>query len=366
MKKLVSGLLALLILGLAACKTTDLSVNQLGSSNNVDLVVKDFELLGEVTLSAEEVKEFGPLYLFRTNRGARLNYTALLTEAAKFGADDIIDINIIVNQNRKTAPLDFFTGGKVTYTYTGTAQAIKYTTATDRVQSANQRGIEAWEIPGLQALPEVKPLPLPGQKFPSLPGSKPHPGKPGAVKAAGPERRYRVGAWGGGGNDFAVFGLVDAQLAKYFALGLEAGRTAILHEEHKTVTEVFTPPPSFIWDGSKYVRYDYPPVTNSHEEKRDIRSSASTLALFGELTFKIGSRFELDVLAGPYLSSYGGGHERGYDYSGETVSGIAVGYNIGFKLGPGLLFGAIRGGIRPSRGVDYWAGGLGYKLILPF
>ena len=50
-----------------------------------------------------------------------------MQEAAKLEADDIINVRIDMNANYTKGFFDFFTGWIRTYTYTGTALAIKYT-----------------------------------------------------------------------------------------------------------------------------------------------------------------------------------------------------------------------------------------------
>jgi hypothetical protein len=52
-------------------------------------------------------------------------------------------VRIDVHTEQKSTPFDWLTGSKTTYTYTGTALAVKYTTPIDRVESSNQRELNS-------------------------------------------------------------------------------------------------------------------------------------------------------------------------------------------------------------------------------
>jgi uncharacterized protein YbjQ (UPF0145 family) len=67
----------------------------------------------------------------------------LFAEAAAKGADDIVNVRIDVQTEEKTSPFDWLVGSQTTYTYTGTALAVKYTTPIDRVKSSNQKELNA-------------------------------------------------------------------------------------------------------------------------------------------------------------------------------------------------------------------------------
>jgi hypothetical protein len=135
MKKTIMVLAVIIALVLASCETTDFSTNQVGWSDYADIAVKDFESLGIVTLQAQEQIGFGPFQLTRYHTGSRVTYAGLFEEAKKLGADEIINVRIDVRTEEVTSPVDFFTGGKATHTYTGTALAIKYTGAMEQVKS---------------------------------------------------------------------------------------------------------------------------------------------------------------------------------------------------------------------------------------
>ncbi|GHV46414.1 hypothetical protein AGMMS49546_34360 [Spirochaetia bacterium] len=138
-----TGLIFAVVLALvmAACTTTNLTTNRSGLSDSVDTAVKDFETLGIVTLKTQEIIETTPLGLYKNITGSRVTYTSLLAEAVKLGADDVTNVRIDVQTETTKTPFDFLIGSKATYSYTGTALAIKYTNSIERVQSSNQNGI---------------------------------------------------------------------------------------------------------------------------------------------------------------------------------------------------------------------------------
>jgi hypothetical protein len=107
------------------------------------MAVKDFDSLGVISLKSQEVIATGPLHFSTEHTGSRITYSDLFTEAAKKGADDIVNVRIDVQTEQKTSPFDWLTGSKTTYTYTGTALAVKYTTPIDRVESSNQKEINS-------------------------------------------------------------------------------------------------------------------------------------------------------------------------------------------------------------------------------
>ncbi|MCL1819001.1 MAG: lipoprotein [Spirochaetaceae bacterium] len=132
MKKTIIFAAALAVL--AACSTTDFRTDTVGWADSVDVAVKDFVSVGIVTLEAREVVSTGPLYLFTEHSGGRITHAALFAEAAKLGADDIMNVRIDIKTEEKATFFDWLTGSSTTYVYTGTALAIKYTTAVERVK----------------------------------------------------------------------------------------------------------------------------------------------------------------------------------------------------------------------------------------
>jgi hypothetical protein len=143
MKKTVFFAVILAALVMASCTTTDVSTNRVGWSDYVDLAAKDFQSLGVVALKTQEVVSVSPLHMVSDHTGSRVTYAALFDEASKLGADDITNVRIDMQVEQKTTPFDWLIGSKTTYTYTGTALAIKYTAPIDRVKSSNQKEINA-------------------------------------------------------------------------------------------------------------------------------------------------------------------------------------------------------------------------------
>jgi hypothetical protein len=143
MKKAGIVLIALAAFALASCSTTNVTTNRVGWSEYVDMAVKDFDSLGIISLKSQEIIEVSPLHVSTEHTGSRITYSELFAEAAKKGADDIVNVRIDVQTEQRTTPFDWLIGSKITYTYTGTALAVKYTTPIDRVESSNQKEINS-------------------------------------------------------------------------------------------------------------------------------------------------------------------------------------------------------------------------------
>jgi hypothetical protein len=137
MKKVIVSLLILSVLFLAGCKTTDLTTNKVGWSSYADISVKDYEVLGIVTLESQEVFEASPFFINKSLKGSRIVWSDLIAEAAKLGADDVINIRIETTDRNRRVPrfVEFFTGYTYTYYYKASGLAIKYTNAVERAQS---------------------------------------------------------------------------------------------------------------------------------------------------------------------------------------------------------------------------------------
>ncbi|MCL2138507.1 MAG: hypothetical protein FWH41_03130 [Treponema sp.] len=116
-----------IFISLAACTTNDYSTNLVGASDYSTVAVKDFKTLGIITVYAQEVHYSGPFGFKKRVEGSKITFSDLMQEAAKLEADDIINIRIDMNSNYSKGFGSFFTGWSKTYTYTGTALAIKYT-----------------------------------------------------------------------------------------------------------------------------------------------------------------------------------------------------------------------------------------------
>jgi hypothetical protein len=131
MKKLYFSALILAAFALAACTTTNFSSNMTGAADYSTVVVKDFTTLGIVTVSATEIHHSSPFGFAKSIDGSKITFADLMQEAAKLEADDIINVRIDMNANFRKGAFDWLTGWTRTYTYTGTALAIKYTDKLD-------------------------------------------------------------------------------------------------------------------------------------------------------------------------------------------------------------------------------------------
>ncbi|MDR1239865.1 MAG: hypothetical protein LBK27_07110 [Treponema sp.] len=126
--RLISGLVMLALL--VGCSSTQFSNELAGRTDYVNMAVKDFTGLGIIFVESVEEFTAGPLGFKRTHTGSQITYADLLSKAAELGADDIVNIRIdITTDHEKNNFVDFFRGYKRTYTYRGTALAVKYTAA---------------------------------------------------------------------------------------------------------------------------------------------------------------------------------------------------------------------------------------------
>jgi uncharacterized protein YbjQ (UPF0145 family) len=146
MKKAVLFFAVLTALVLAGCSTTQFSNELAGRTDYVNMAVKDFEGLGIIFVQSVEEFSAGPLGFNKAHTGSQITYADLLTKAAELGADDIANIRIDINTDHvKNNFADFFRGYKITYTYTGTALAIKYTSAVD-VQAGETNSLRSGDV----------------------------------------------------------------------------------------------------------------------------------------------------------------------------------------------------------------------------
>jgi hypothetical protein len=119
-------LLPPLLLIMAGCTSTNYTASMTGVSDYATIVVKDFTSLGIITVNATETHHSGPLGFVKSIEGGKVTYADLMKEAAKLEADDIINVRIDINSNYTKSAFDWLTGWNRTYSYTGTALAIKY------------------------------------------------------------------------------------------------------------------------------------------------------------------------------------------------------------------------------------------------
>jgi len=115
------------LLAMTACSSNNYTASMAGVADYSTVVVKDFASLGMITVRATEIHHAGPFGFQKSVEGSKITFADLLQEAAKLEADDIINVRIDMNANYTQSVFDFFTGWTRTFTYTGTALAIKYT-----------------------------------------------------------------------------------------------------------------------------------------------------------------------------------------------------------------------------------------------
>jgi hypothetical protein len=130
------------VLALAGCSTTNtnFSASMNGVSDYTTVVVKDFTPLGIITVRAVETHYSSPFGFVKSIDGAKITYGDLMQAAARLEADDIINVRIDINSNYKKSTFDWITGWTRTYTYIGTALAIKYTERMNTQYSDPQLG----------------------------------------------------------------------------------------------------------------------------------------------------------------------------------------------------------------------------------
>lgn len=126
LKKPLFTLLLPLALLSGGCTSVNYTSSMAGVSDYATLVFKSFFVLGTVTVSAAETHRAGPFGFVKSVEGSKVTYNDLVHAAAKIEADDIIDVRIDINTAGKTSFADWLTGWTRTFTYTGTALAIKY------------------------------------------------------------------------------------------------------------------------------------------------------------------------------------------------------------------------------------------------
>lgn len=112
---------------MASCATSvDKTTAKQGWSNYAEIYAKDFSSVGIVFVESEIVETIGFFSLTHDTTGSSVTYKALMMEAKKLGADDVI--NVRIDQQRIGAKNIFskIIGGKFTTKYMGTGLAIKY------------------------------------------------------------------------------------------------------------------------------------------------------------------------------------------------------------------------------------------------
>jgi uncharacterized protein YbjQ (UPF0145 family) len=131
MKNFTILLLIVSIIGLAACASNDYTASLAGAADNSTIAVKDFVTLGIITVRSTEIHQSGPFGFSKSVQGSKITFADLLQEAVKLEADDVINVRIDINTSYSKTAFDWLTGWTRTFSYTGTALAIKYTEKVD-------------------------------------------------------------------------------------------------------------------------------------------------------------------------------------------------------------------------------------------
>ena len=117
--------------GTDASPTVNYSYPDTGITNSARIAMKDYTTLGIIIVKSAEVIDGSG-----NHTGSKITYEMLMVEARRLGADDVINIRIDVNREEEFAPgesLPF----KITFNYTASALAIKYTNAIVSSGTAN-------------------------------------------------------------------------------------------------------------------------------------------------------------------------------------------------------------------------------------
>jgi len=104
----------------------DYAYPQTGNINNAPSIpMKDYQTLGIIFVESTEIVDSSG-----NHTGSKITYAMLMREAAKLGADDIINLRIDVQETHELVAVNTYGGvtSQTTYKYTATALAIKYTT----------------------------------------------------------------------------------------------------------------------------------------------------------------------------------------------------------------------------------------------
>ena len=131
----------ILLLILAGCTSVHYSEPLAGRYIRVTVPPKSFIIIGTVSARSTEIHRSGPFGFSKSIEGSKITFADLMQEAAKLEADDIINVRIDIKSNYKKSAFDWVTGWSRTYTYIGTALAIKYTEKVDGASDPQLNGL---------------------------------------------------------------------------------------------------------------------------------------------------------------------------------------------------------------------------------
>ena len=128
MKKalLITCALATLAMAFTSCVTTHYESQATGDTLKMEqLAVKDYDIIGPVTVTATSSESSSFLMLHQKKEGSEVVYPMLLDAAIKAGGQDVINVRVSKKLD-SVITLGGIFGKEATYTYTATALAIKY------------------------------------------------------------------------------------------------------------------------------------------------------------------------------------------------------------------------------------------------
>ncbi|HPX27377.1 MAG TPA: hypothetical protein PLG87_11280 [Treponemataceae bacterium] len=111
---------------LAGCTTTNLKTNKVGWSDYTTVTIKDFDVVGVITLESEVTKTVTPFGFSSTIEGSEITYAMLMEKAVEKKGDDIMNVRIDKHDDSKTTLFDRIIGYTKTTKYIATALVIRY------------------------------------------------------------------------------------------------------------------------------------------------------------------------------------------------------------------------------------------------
>ncbi len=136
----------------AGCTTTKMESNKVGWSDYASITVKDYDVLGIISLKSEVKRTVGPLGLSSSNEGSEITYAMLMKEAAKMKGDDVINVRIDKSNENTRHIFSNLTGYTDVITYTATALVIRYKDADADVGTSQfkkpikEEGTSSWGL----------------------------------------------------------------------------------------------------------------------------------------------------------------------------------------------------------------------------
>jgi hypothetical protein len=126
MKKCMFVLLVLTAMVLSGCRTTNLTTNKVGWSDYTTVTIKDFDVVGVITLESEVTKTVTPFGFSSTLEGSEITYAMLMEKAVEKKGDDIMNVRIDKHDDSKTTLFDRIIGYTKKTKYIATALVIRY------------------------------------------------------------------------------------------------------------------------------------------------------------------------------------------------------------------------------------------------